>query len=178
MRVALAAVVAGMACAPADARADVEGDGAGSSLLAAGLGVVTAVTPLGIGTLMIASGHDRDTRNAGVFVAQSGFAAAPILAHGAVDEWGRGAVFALPPIAAEVGMVPVFLSYPDVLRRSPVGIQYLYAGFFGLSVFSGAFGIVDVLGAPARAVRRDARARVQLVPLVGAVTGAAIGGEL
>jgi len=172
---AVAPLVLAASLAPRTARA-AEADDDATPALAAALGAVTALAPLGVGTLMMARGHDLGVRNAGVFVAQSGFVVGPILAHGALGEWGRGALFALPPLAAQVGMVPVFASYPDVQRRSPIGVQYLYAGFWTLSVFSGAAGVLDVLRSRAP---RERAGRVHVSPLVApGLAGAQVGGAL
>lgn len=161
--------------APRTARA-AEADDDATPALAAALGAVTAIAPLGVGTLMMARGHDRGVRNAGVFVAQSGFVAGPLLSHGALGEWGRGALFALPPLAAEAGMAPVFASYPDVQRKAPIGVQYLYAGFWTLSVFSGAAGVLDVLRSRAP---RERAGRLHVGPLLApGLAGASVGGAL
>jgi hypothetical protein len=157
---------------PETARADEE-ERVPPGVFAAALGFATAAVPFGVGSFMATSAADRDVRNAGILVAQGGFVLAPITAHAAAGEWGRGAIFAMPPLAAEGTMVGVMLSYPDVLRKSPVGIQYLYAGSLSLSVLSGAVGVIDTTFAEGRA------RRVRVTPLFDrSAAGAMIGGTL
>jgi hypothetical protein len=114
------------------------------------------LVPFAVGGTMIASTGDAGVRRAGVDVVSLGFVLAPLVAHGLMDEWGRGAAFAAPPLVCGVS-VAVLMQVPqgDVLGPD-LGTATTRVPFWALvsaALVSSAIGLVDAAFAPARARR-------------------------
>ena len=138
-------------------------------------GGVTALLPLAFGATVIASTHDRTTQNASVYVMEAGLSLAPFVAHSVVHEWRRGALFSLPPAAAMLGMAALLESSSDVVSGGKLPPQYAFVALFCTTLFSSAFGVVDVAGSGERALLRG----VTVTPTAGRdQLGLSLGGVL
>ncbi|MDB5212972.1 MAG: hypothetical protein JWO86_899 [Myxococcaceae bacterium] len=141
---AFVAFIAGLAVVvPRSAHADElpPAPQATTSLLV-GAGIATA--SFGTGMTMTGTSGDGFVQNAGIVTAQSGLVVAPFVAHGVAGEWKRGLLFALPPLATEIGMAVLIGVWGESLvTLAPLGTQYLYSALFTGSVFFSAIGIVD-----------------------------------
>lgn len=116
-------------------------------------GASVLVLGLGVGASLIGSNAGRPTDNAGWMVMQSGFAAAPFVAHGVAGEWGRGLLFACPPLATTAGTATVFAVDEKAVRHSALPEQRLLWSLFVVGLFSSAYGVVDSTFADTRARR-------------------------
>jgi hypothetical protein len=124
-------------------------------------GTSVFVVGLGLGASLIGSNGGRPMDITGWMVMQSGFAAAPIVAHGITEEWGRGLLFGSVPLATTAGTATVFAIDPNAVRHSALPEQRLLWSLFVVGLFSSAYGVVDALSA-------DERARQLVVtPVVG-----------
>jgi hypothetical protein len=140
--------------------------------LVAGAAVSLAGFAVG-GALLANSGDQAAQNNAGWLTIQGGFALAPLVAHGAVGEWGRGAAFASVPTAMFAGTATLFGLEPDAVDHGTLPEQRVIWGLLCAGLFSGALGVVDVAFAPDRA------RSVHVSPTVGATgVGLQIGGAL
>jgi hypothetical protein len=152
------ALVAALIASPAIARADDEpSDPAG---LAFAVGGGLGVASFAVGTTMMSTSTERSFRNTGVFVGATGLVLAPLAAHAVTGEWGRGALFALPPLVCEGTLVFVFASTPDALNHAPAGIRIPYATAMGMAVVTSAIGVVDAM----RFTDRTRKRRVSVSP--------------
>jgi hypothetical protein len=121
-------------------RAD-EPDRAGA-LLAGGAALVVGFAA---GALVVATGGGDHTRdNIGWITMQSGFAAAPFVAHAAVGEWARGLAFTAAPAAMLGGTEALFQYDPGTISHGSLPEQRVLWSLFGLTVFTGAIGVIDV----------------------------------
>ena len=125
---------------------------AGTSVLVAGLG---------LGASLIGSNGGRPMDITGWMVMQSGFAAAPIVAHGITEEWGRGLLFGSVPLATTAGTATVLAIDPNAVRHSALPEQRVLWSLFVVGLFSSAYGVVDALSADERA------RRLVVTPVVG-----------
>ena len=107
------------------------------------LGAATALVPVGIGATLMARARHDGTRNVGFVVAGAGFVVAPLFAHGLHGEWGRGALFCIPPAAAETGMIAIVSANPDAVFTGTTLSRTAFVGLFSLNIFTSAIGIVD-----------------------------------
>ncbi len=125
------------------ARADeLPPDPRGTTALLVGAGV--AGVTFGTGMTMTGTSGSGFVQNAGIVIAETGLVLAPIAAHGVGGEWKRGFLFALAPLAFEIGMlVLVGVWGEDLVTLAPLGTQYLYSAMFTGTVFSSAIGVVD-----------------------------------
>jgi hypothetical protein len=136
-------------------------------------GASVLVLGLGVGASLIGSDAGRVTDVGGWMLMQSGFAAAPFVAHGFVGEWGRGLLFACPPLATTAGTAATFGVDSNGVRHSPLSEQRILWSLFVVGLFSSAYGVVD-------SVFADTRARkVVVTPVVGAgIAGLSVEGTL
>jgi hypothetical protein len=136
-------------------------------------GAAVLVLGMGTGAALIASDAGRPPDNAGWMVIQSSFAAAPLVAHGVVSEWGRGLLFATPPLATTAGTATVFAVDSKAVRHSKLPEQRLLWSLFVVGLFSSAYGVVDSTFAGDRA------RRIAVAPVLSAHdVGVAIAGTL
>jgi hypothetical protein len=136
-------------------------------------GAAVVVLGMGTGAALIGSDAGRAPDNAGWMVMQSSFAVAPFVAHGVVSEWGRGLLFATPPLATTAGTATVFALDPKAVRHSKLTEQRILWSLFVVGLFSSTYGVVDATFAADRA-----RA-VAVTPVVTAHdVGVEIGGTL
>ena len=140
-----------LALAPRTARADeLPPDPQATTSLLVGAGIATV--SFGTGMTMTGTSGDGFVQNAGIVIAESGLVLAPIAAHGVAGEWKRGLLFALPPLATEIGMLILIDQWGEKLvTLAPLGTQYLYSALFTGSVLFSAIGIVDSAFAGGRA---------------------------
>ena len=169
MRLRSRLLVLALLVAPAPARAD-EPDPANAIL--AGAGVHLAGFLVG-GALLATARGDRDRENAGWLTTEGGFALAPLTAHAAVGEWGRGAMFAAVPTASFVSTAAFVAGQPNAVERGTLPQQRWMWAFFGVGMFASAVGVVDALFVGRRAKR------VAVQPLLSSgLAGVSMGGEL
>jgi len=145
-------LVASLTAIPCAARAD---DGASSSGWALASAGAIDVTGFIVGGMLLARGggdHLRD--NAGWLTIESGFVLSPVAAHGVNGEWGRGALFAVVPLAALAVTAALFQAEPDTVEGGTLPQQRWMWAMFGGGLFASAVGVVDALWAPGRAPGR------------------------
>jgi hypothetical protein len=133
-------------------------------------GTAVFVASLGVGASLIGSnggkcvseGHcAKGLDITGWMVMQSGFVAAPVVAHGIAGEWGRGLLFGSVPFATTAGTATVFAIDPNAVRHSALPEQRILWSLFVVGLFSSAYGVVDSLSADERA------RRLVVTPVVG-----------
>lgn len=167
-RAVAAAILLVAAPASAEETAEPEEDHRPALAVLAGAGVATA--SLAAGTIVVTQSDDLYTRNRGVLAAQAGLVLAPIVAHVVVKELGRGALFALVPLAGQLAMGALFTAHPQVLDRGEPPVQYTFAGSLVVSILGAAIGVYDA---------SRAGHRLTPVPLVDRGTfGLGFGGTL
>jgi hypothetical protein len=121
--------------------------------LFAGAAVLLAGFTVG-GTLLATSNGASGQNNAGWLTMESGFALAPLAAHGPSGEWGRGLAFAALPTAAVGGTATLFALEPGTVFHGTLPQQRWMWSMFGVALAAGAAGVVDSLFAGARARAR------------------------
>jgi hypothetical protein len=132
-------------------------DSQATTSLLVGAGIATV--SFGTGMTMTGTSGDGFVQNAGIVIAESGLVLAPLAAHGVAGEWKRGLLFALPPLATEIGMLILIDQWGEQLvTLAPLGTQYLYSALFTGSVLFSAIGIVDSAFASSRASASTPRA--------------------
>jgi hypothetical protein len=109
------------------------------------IGTLVASGSLGTAGWLAASSDDLRKVHAGLAVGGAGLALAPLLAHGAVGEWRRGAWFSLPPALTAAGMVGYLHASPEApLRgRRKTHSTALFPALVGATVVGSAVGVVD-----------------------------------
>ena len=113
----------------------------------AGLVAGAAVLLLGFavgGTVVATANGANGPTNAGWLVIESGFTLAPLTAHAAVGQWGRGLAFAAPPAAMLGGTAALFDYSPGTVLHGTLPQQRVLWGLFGLGLLSSVVGMVDV----------------------------------
>jgi hypothetical protein len=168
-------LIAGLTAIPSTARADDSATSSGWALASAG---AIDVTGFIVGGMLLARGggdHLRD--NAGWLTIESGFVLSPVAAHGVSGEWGRGALFALVPLATLAVTTALFEAEPDTVESGTLPQQRWMWAMFGGGLFASAVGVVDALWAPGRAPAR-ARALVIRPAVARDQFGLQIGGTL
>jgi hypothetical protein len=130
-----------------------------AAAIAVGAATVLAGFAVG-GTFIAASAGSARRTEAGWFVMEGGLSMAPLLAHGAVGEWGRGGLFAAVPTATTLASVPVFLVNGAAVEQGSVGQQRTLWSLFCGSLAASMAGILDAAFAPGRAVH--------VLPILGA----------
>jgi hypothetical protein len=118
-----------------------------------GLGVVTGATILVLGfalggTVIAAADRENGASNAGWMIMESCLVLAPLAAHGAVGQWGRGLAFAAPPAAFAGGTAALFAYDPGTLIHGSLPEQRILWGLFGAGLIAGVAGVLDVAWAP------------------------------
>lgn len=148
-------------------------------MLALAVGAATAFTSLTAGGVIIARASEHDVRNAGLIVGTSGLSITPLLAHGVVEEWGRGALFSLIPLAAEAGLVTMTMTKHDLLEghASPF-VQYSYFALLTVSVFGAGLGVVDAVRVAERRPNRFVSSLGVLPAIGAAMNGVIVQGAL
>ena len=171
----VASLVAALSGAAASSRAAVADEREPAVGLAVGTGLSVAVAPLLAGGVLFASTDDDALRRAGVYLAMAGLVLAPTVAHLAVHEYKRAAIFAALPLAALLANVVVFQidpktpSYGSPESRTTFGIA-LTAATVGATV-----GLADTFAA---SDRWRARHRIVVVPAIApGGAGLALGGR-
>lgn len=123
------------------------------------------------GTLAATQRGSASGTEAGWFAIESGFTVAPLVAHGLVNEWVRGAVFAAVPTATTLATVPVFVATPASVEHGTLTQQRIMWGLFCGGLAASMAGVIDTAFAPARAL--------QVAPILGnGSAGLVIGGTL
>jgi hypothetical protein len=165
--VVLAAVVTAMGLSAREARAD-----GPDPAVAVVVGAASVVAGFVVGgTLTATSPGSPPGNEAGWFAIEGGFSLAPLLAHGVVGEWGRGAVFAAVPTATTLATVPVFASNDAAVEHGTLTQQRIMWGLFCGGLATSMVGIIDAAMASGRAV--------QVAPVLGPHgMGLTLGGTL
>jgi hypothetical protein len=144
-----ASVAAALVAVPRAARAD-EPDTALALFAGASVDVVAFVAG-GTAVSTSPAGSAGDARRSlGWLAIGSGFVAAPVVAHGIVGEWARGAIFSVVPAASLSATVAMYRTRPDSVENSSLDDQRVTWGLFTAALIASTVGLVDVLSAPAR----------------------------
>ncbi len=136
--------------------------------VAVGAGASVAIAPLLAGGVLFASSSDDGLRRTGVYVAMSGLALAPAVAHLAVREYKRAAIFAALPFAALLTNVVVFQLDPQVTTLGSAGSRTTFGVALTAAALGATVGLADTFGA---SDRWRARHRVMIAPAVTAGGG-------
>jgi hypothetical protein len=141
-------------------------------VVAVAVGAATVLAGFAVGgTLMAASPGSAGRTEAGWFAIESGFAIAPLVSHGLVDEWGRGAVFAAIPTGTTLATLPVFLVNDASVEHGTLPQQRVMWGLFCAGLAASTAGIIDTAFATGRSLR--------IAPALGAGNvGLMVGGAL
>jgi hypothetical protein len=114
-------------------------------------GAAAYVATFTVGGLLLATSNDGATQsNAGWLTIESGFVMAPLASHAFAGEWGRGLVFAAPPLAAMAGTATLFDLQPQTIIHGSLPQQRVLWSLFVVGLLSGSAGIVDGVLAPSR----------------------------
>jgi hypothetical protein len=140
--------------------------------VAVALGAATLLAGFVVGgTLTAMSPGSAGRTEAGWFAIESGFSMAPLLSHGLVEEWARGAVLAAIPTATTLATVPVFLTNDASVEHGTLPQQRVMWGLFCAGFAAALAGVIDTVFAPGRSVH--------LAPVLGAgQAGLMMGGAL
>lgn len=114
-----------------------------SGVLPVVVGGVTALVPIGIGAASMSHVGSLGNKNVGFVFAGAGLIAAPLFAHGVNGEWGRGALFCLPSLGLEAGMIGIVAARPDAVFSGTTVTRTTFVGLFTASFFIATAGIVD-----------------------------------
>ncbi len=136
--------------------------------VAAGAGAGLAIVPLLAGGVLFASSDDDGLRRTGAYVAMAGLVLAPTVAHLAVREWKRAAIFAALPLAAFIANVVLFQIDPQVTTYGSPATRTTFGIALTCATVGATVGLVDTFGA---SDRWRARHRVMVTPSVGAGGG-------
>jgi hypothetical protein len=166
MRFAPALAASAVAIAAASfvepARAD-EPDTALALTVAAALDTIGFVVGGAIIGTSPAGGSGDAQRSFGWLTIQLGYTASPLLSHGVVGEWGRGALFATVPALALGGTAAFYRTRTDGVEFSTLEDQRVVWSFFTAGLLASAAGAIDILFADGR---RRAHA-LALTPALG-----------
>jgi len=145
-------------------------DPAVSLAVAAGVDAVGFV----VGSALLSTSHGDNVQNdAGWLTIESGFVLAPLAAHGARGQWGRGVVFAAVPASSLAGSATLFAVEPGAIEHGTLPQQRWLWALFGVGLFSSAWGAVDAI------LTGDKKRTIALQPTVGwGQAGVRIGGTL
>ncbi|HKQ68181.1 MAG TPA: hypothetical protein VJT73_02520 [Polyangiaceae bacterium] len=119
-------------------------------------GAGTALAAFAAGSTVVATADSHRGKNAGVFISQAGFIAAPLLSHAIVGEYSRGLYFSLAPIASTFVLAALLDVRPRTTTEGSLGFQYEFAIPIAVSIFSTVIGVVDTSLAGQRASRKPA----------------------
>jgi len=121
--------------------------------VAVAVGAATVFAGFVVGGTLTAAGSGAAGRTeAGWFAIESGFSVAPLVSHGMVGEWGRGAVFAAIPVATTLATLPVFLANDDSVEHGTLPQQRVMWGLFCGGLAAAMAGVVDTAFATKRSV--------------------------
>jgi hypothetical protein len=143
------------------------------------VGGATVLAGFAAGATLVATGSDLGSPSdvaamrtqIGWWVMEGGFALAPLTAHGAMGEWGRGALFSTVPTLTTLATIPVFLEQPAAVEHGTLEEQRVMYGLFCGGLAAAVVGVVDAAFAPGRAVH--------LAPMLGSGrAGLVLGGAL
>jgi hypothetical protein len=127
--------------------------------LVTGIGIAGASLAYG-GTLLTVNGS-LAAKHTGLAVMHTGLALAPLMAHGVVGEWWRGAAFSIVPAVSGIGMAVLLEKRPEAPIKGKEKSQRYYPVLIAASVIGSAVGIFDAalcdqrLPAISVAVERD-----------------------
>jgi hypothetical protein len=151
------------------------------------VGGATLLAGFAVGGTLVATGGDRGSPNnnavarttAGWFAIEGGFVLAPVAAHAALGEWGRGALFASLPAATTLATIPVFLEQPAAVEHGTLEEQRVMWGLFCGGLAAAVAGVVDAALAPGRAPYAPPAAALHVAPALGSShAGIVVGGTL
>jgi hypothetical protein len=136
-------LIAWLALQPAEAFAEAENAPAprGPRALVTGIAIVGA--SLAYGATMLTIDDSLATKHAGLGVMHTGLALAPLMAHGVVGEWERGAWFSIPPALGGLGMAGLLAWRPDAPIKGKQKSQRIYPVIITVSVVGAAVGVFD-----------------------------------
>lgn len=123
----------------------------GRLALSMSLGLGSALVPMAVSGTLLATGGSREVRQGALYLLQAGLVLAPVLSHVAVGEERRALYFGLPPLACALGLLALVAAQPDAFDDGTTETRTSFAILLSLSVLSSAVGLIDTLGAPARA---------------------------
>jgi hypothetical protein len=106
-------------------------------------GLAVAGLSFAVGGFMLAGEQELSAKHAGLAVMQSGLTLAPLAAHGVGGEWGRGALFSIPPALAGIGMAVLLSQRPEAPVMGKNKSQRIYPVLITVSVLGSALGIFD-----------------------------------
>jgi hypothetical protein len=147
--IVVASLVAALATVPRAARAD-EPDTALALFAGASVDVVGFIAGGTVVSTSPAGGAGDARRSFGWLAIESGFVAAPLVAHGIVGEWGRGAVFSVVPVASLAATAAMYRTRTDSVDNSSLDDQRVAWSLFTAALIASTVGLVDVVSAPNR----------------------------
>jgi len=109
--------------------------------LLTGIGIAGA--SLGYGATLLTWNSSLAVKHTGLAVMHTGLTLAPLMAHGVVDEWARGAVFSIAPALGGIGMGALLAVRPDAPVKGKQKSQKIYPVLITVSVLGSALGIFD-----------------------------------
>lgn len=109
--------------------------------LLTGIGIAGA--SLGYGATLLTWNSSLAVKHTGLAVMHTGLTLAPLMAHGVVDEWARGAVFSIAPALGGIGMGALLAVRPDAPIKGKQKSQKIYPVLITVSVLGSAAGIFD-----------------------------------
>jgi len=109
--------------------------------LVTGIGIAGA--SLAYGGTLLTYNNSLAVKHTGLAVMHTGLTLAPLLAHGVVDEWARGAVFSIVPALGGLGMAALLAQRPDAPIKGKQKSQRYYPVLITVSVLGSAAGIFD-----------------------------------
>jgi hypothetical protein len=109
--------------------------------LVTGIGIAGA--SLAYGATMLTLDSSLATKHTGLAVMHTGLTLAPLLAHGVVDEWWRGAAFSIAPAVGGIGMAVLLEKRPDAPIKGKQKSQRYYPVLIAVSVLGSAVGVFD-----------------------------------
>jgi hypothetical protein len=106
-------------------------------------GVGIAGASLAYGATLLTFNGSLAAKHTGLAVMHTGLTLAPLMAHGVVGEWGRGAAFSIAPALGGLGMAVLLEERPDAPIKGKQKSQRYYPVLIAVSVIGSAVGIVD-----------------------------------
>ena len=132
-------------CAPLLARPAVaspeESPARAPRALVTGIGIAGA--SLAYGGTLLTYNNSLAVKHTGLAVMHTGLTLAPLMAHGVVDEWARGAVFSIVPALGGLGMAALLAKRPDAPIKGKQKSQRYYPVLITVSALGSAVGIFD-----------------------------------
>ncbi len=108
------------------------------------VGAATEAAGLAVGGSMVAmdKGYGPLAKT-GFLVLEGGFVLAPILAHGVVDEWRRGALFAILPTVALGATITLFSVAPGAVTDQDLGEVRVLWSMVTVGMLTATAGVID-----------------------------------